>query len=1194
MFGEILKFELKYRFTRPATYIYLGILFLLAFGATASDIVQLGGAIGNTHRNAPLVTIRFAAILSAFGMLVTSAMMSVPVYRDFEHNTHTLFFTTPLNKRDYLLGRFVGSFLVTLAVFLGVPLGMIIGSAISPVLGWAEADKFGPFRLDAYLEAFFYWIVPNVLFSGTIFFSLATLTRNMLVSYVGNVGLLIFYLVTVNLLGDLDNRDLASVFDPFGLNTISNAVRYWTPVEANTLTVSFEPLVIANRSIWLALSFGLLAFTFVRFKLSAMLEGKKSKAKPEIEIVKSKTDSNVPLLDAERVFSFANDLKNFLGLAVLEFKNVVREIPFIAIAAGGLMLLFANAQNLGEMYDTPTYPVTYQVIELMSGSFALFIVIIITFYSGELVWRERTYKINQMIDALPTPNWLFPASKTLAMWMVVAFLMAILFVTCVLIQASKGFFVFNFPLYFRDLFGLKLISFCLVVVLSMFIQTMVNNKYVGHFVVVLYYIANIALPALDFEHNLYRFGENPGYEYSDMNKFGHYLSGVRWFNLYWAFFAAILAVVINLFYVRGTEGDAGWRLKLALRRFQGSARLALGLALVGFVSVGGFIFYNTNVLNTYRTSDQTTKLQADFEKKYKKYENTKFPYITDVKVDVDLFPSELRAVARGVFRLKNKQAQPIDTILVNYSPEEGPLKSLTIPGGSLALDDKEFGVRIYKLNKPLAPEDSIEMRFEIDYKTVGFTNNMGQTAIVENGTFFNSSIFPTLGYNTAFELSDPDKRKNHKLKPRPRMASIHNAEQQNHNYISADANWVTFETTVSTDPDQIALAPGYLQREWTQNGRRYFHYKMDTPILNFYSFLSARYEVKRSKWKDVNLEVYYHKGHEYNVDKMIESMKHSLEYYSKNFSPYQHRQARIIEFPRYNSFAQSFPNTIPYSESIGFIARLTEKDDLDYVYFVTAHEIAHQWWAHQVIGGNVQGSTMLSESFAEYSALMVMQERYGKTKMRKFLEHELDGYLRGRRTETQKELPLYLVENQQYIHYTKGSMVMYAMQDYIGEDSLNKALSRFVKDYGYKGTPYPTSLDFLKYLKDVTSDSLRYTIKDMFETITLYSNRVTEAYYEKTPDGKYKVTMEVSSEKFRADSIGNETPIAVDDWIDIGVLTEEDAPPLYLQRKKINKPKMKFEMIVSQKPEEVGIDPYHKLIDRVIRDNRKKISQKGA
>ena len=171
---------------------------------------------------------------------------------------------------------------------------------------------------------------------------------------------------------------------------------------------------------------------------------------------------------------------------------------------------------------------------------------------------------------------------------------------------------------------------------------------------------------------------------------------------------------------------------------------------------------------------------------------------------------------------------------------------------------------------------------------------------------------------------------------------------------------------------------------------------MDSPIWNFVSFLSARYEVLRDKHNGVNIEIYYHKGHEYDLQRMVKGIKRTLDYCDANFSMYQHKQVRIIEFPRYQLFAQSFPNTIPFSEGIGFIMDVDKESDIDMAFYVTSHEVGHQWWGHQVAGGNVQGATMIVESMAQYTALMVMEHEYGKNNMEKFLKYELDRYLRGR------------------------------------------------------------------------------------------------------------------------------------------------------------------------------------------------------
>jgi aminopeptidase N len=361
---------------------------------------------------------------------------------------------------------------------------------------------------------------------------------------------------------------------------------------------------------------------------------------------------------------------------------------------------------------------------------------------------------------------------------------------------------------------------------------------------------------------------------------------------------------------------------------------------------------------------------------------------------------------------------------------------------------------------------------------------------------------------------------------------------------------------------------------------------MDAPILNFYAFQSGRYAVRRDRWNDVAIEVWHHPGHEFNLDRMVAATKDGLDYFTRAFGPYQHRQFRIVEFPRYQAFAQSFPNTIPYSEGIGFIARVRDDDpdDIDYPYYVTAHELAHQWWAHQVIGANVQGETMLVESLAQYSALMVMKRKVGDARMRRFLRYELDRYLLGRSTEQKKELPLARVENQDYIHYRKGSLVMYALQDYLGEEALNRAIRAFRDEWAFRGPPYPTTLDLLKHVRAATPAHLQKTVDDLFESITLYENRAASATAKALPDGRYEVSVEVLAKKLRADELGRETEVPLDDWIDVGVL-DADGNALAVEKLHIDAPSTRLAFVVDRKPAQAGIDPFNKLIDRRPKDN---------
>lgn len=504
---------------------------------------------------------------------------------------------------------------------------------------------------------------------------------------------------------------------------------------------------------------------------------------------------------------------------------------------------------------------------------------------------------------------------------------------------------------------------------------------------------------------------------------------------------------------------------MAGQRFTKPVKAVIITGVVGFLAAGSFIYYNTCILNDYVPKDREEARKAYYEKKYRTYKDIPLPRITDVKVEVDIFPEERRVELRGRYVMKNKTAVSIDTLHMSI-PSIVTINSLELPDHELVLADPELGYYIYALREPLAPDSSMTLDFDLTAENHGFVNNGSNIKIVRNGTFItNREYLPFLGYNKFEQLHDRNTRRKYDLPPVERCPKIDDEFARRNTYFPTDADWISFETTVSTCLDQIAVAPGNLLMEWIDGERRYFKYRMDVPMLNFYSFLSADYTVKRDHWNDVDIEVYYHEPHHYNVDRMINAVKKSLDYYTRAFGPYQHQQVRIVEFPRYETYAQSFAGTIPYSESAGFITEVREGDDIDYITYITAHEVAHQWWAHQVIGADVQGATLLSETLDQYSSLMVMEKEYGRENMRKFLKYELDTYLKKRGAELVEEMPLMLVEDQPYIHYNKGSVVMYALRDYLGEDVLNRAIRQYRDVVAYQEPPYTTSREFLQYVR---------------------------------------------------------------------------------------------------------------------------------
>jgi ABC-2 type transport system permease protein len=1197
-FRETVRFELAYYLKRISTWIYFGIFFAISFllvnaagGAWESVNLAVAGSGGNVYLNSPYVTAGLVVTVSLFGVIVTAALLGNSVYRDYETGIHPLFFTSPITRFSYLGGRFTGALLVNAITFLSIPLGLLLGS----VMPYLDTERFGPVSMMAYLQPYLLFVLPNLLFTGAIFFALAAITRQMLPNYVGGVVLLVGYALSGTLAQDLENRRIAAFLDPFGGEAFDNVTKYWTPAEKNTLLVPLEGLVLGNRLLWVGVGLAIFALVYMRFRFSYVAPERTSRKKQLAGAAADRPAYAAPgrlqLPPVTPQYGFNAQLQQFVSIARRSFWNIVGNRYFYAIVAAGLLFLVLSADQVGKLYGTTTWPVTYSVLEVLGGTFALFMTIIVTFYAGELVWREREHKLHQVVDATPAPNWVAFLGKLTALALVVTVLQAVILVAGVITQAAKGYYNFEIGLYLRSLFGLQLVNYLLLTVMIMLIHVLVNHKYMGHLIVVLYFVFTLFMGQMGLEHGLYRYRSDAGLVYSDMNGYGPFLEPFFWFKAYWAGWALLFAILTNLFWVRGQETGAAWRARLARLRFRRPAVAGAGLAVALILGLGGFIFYNTNVLNEYTTSHERERAAVEYEKKYKRYEGIAQPRIVGASLSVDIFPEARDVQVRGTYQLRNKTSEAIDSIHVRIPTGIDIRRFDFARPAEMVLEDTDQGYYIYRLASPLMPGDSLQADFDLAFVTRGFENRITNTEIVENGTFFNSSVMPSFGYNPNAELSDDDTRRKYDLKPKERMAPVDDPEARKNNYISRDTDWMDFEATVSTTVDQIALAPGYLQREWTENGRRYFHYNMDAPILGFYAFLSADYAIERDQWKDVAIEVYYHPEHTYNLDRMIDAVKKSLEYYTENFGPYQHRQVRILEFPRYATFAQSFPNTIPYSEAIGFIARVDDEEDVDLPFYITAHEVAHQWWAHQVIGGSVQGSTLLSETLSQYSALMVMEKEYGRDQMQKFLEYELDDYLRGRAFERKKERPLLLNENQQYIHYNKGSVAMYALRDYIGEDRLNAALAAYLDQVKFQEPPYTNSLELYEHLQAATPDSLRYLLEDLFEHITLYDNRTKDAAFTRLPDGRYQVTLNVEAKKVRADSLGNESEVPMNDLIDIGVFAERpkgkkiEGQPLYLRKHRIPAGTQQIRVIVDQEPKRAGIDPYHKLIDRHSDDN---------
>jgi len=1089
MWYEIFKFEIKYRLKRADTYIFFVFLFL--FSIVGVDFIFQGVDLGAVAKNSPLIIAKAMGVITGIFMILASMIMGVAVIRDFEYNIESLMFVNPIKKQDYLLGRFLGSFTILLFVFSGVFFGMILGE----FMPWHNSNDLIPFNVLAYLKPFVFITLPILFFGASLFFVSGALSRKLVVVYTQGIVFFLLFMVSKA----IENEYLQAILDPFSLTTLSLLSDSWTVAERNLLSIPFNGVLFYNKLFWFMLGIVILIFGYKKFNFNVIKSKRIKKEKTQTldaQIDNTYTNKTPEFTLRYDVWSKWNQL---VSLSWFYFVNICKQSSFWAIVICGMITILINSVSLGTVYGVDSYPATYFIVEELQETSMYFFIIILVFYSGELIWKERGAELNLIYDATPISDLVSLVSKYISLIGIYVILMLSLIVSGIIFQTMNGYYNYEFQVYFYGFF-LEILPFlALYTLITFFIQVLTNNKFVGIIVTLAFFIIIVALGVFGYNHDLYFFGGDSLGTYSSMNGYGHFLKPFLLIKTYWFLFGIILLIIASLVSVRGTETNFIKRLKASRYRIS-KPILSVGILTVTlFVILGSYIFYNTNIINRYWTNSEEVEFRVAYEKTLKKFEYLPQPKIVDVNLNVELYPKTRDYTIEGYYILVNTYNEPINNIHVQkLIDSQIDLEYVNFEGGTKVDNEYEhYDYYIHQLKQPLQPRDSIKMKFKQTFTTIGFEESGSSTNIVYNGTFFRNTDLPTLGYSKKYEFRDEDDRLEYGLKPRFNKAKRDDFKELVNARSGSDSHGINFEITIGTDSDQTAIAPGNLLNNWVENSRNYFHYKMDQPMINFYAIVSARYEVMKDQWissnnainKPIDLEIYYHKGHEYNLDRMMESMKVSFDYYSTNFSSYPYKQMRIMEFPRYAEFAQSFPTTVPFSEGIGFMLDIDDKEDVDMSFYITAHELAHQWWGLQVEAANVQGQLMILETLAQYSALMVLKQKYPKEKIEQFLKLQLRTYLDGKVRERKQELPLVLVENQEYIYYAKGAINMYALQDYIGEDKVNLALKRFIKDWNSidnfaTKNRYATTEDLLKYFREVTPDSLQYVITDLFEKIT--------------------------------------------------------------------------------------------------------------
>lgn len=868
-------------------------------------------------------------------------------------------------------------------------------------------------------------------------------------------------------------------------------------------------------------------------------------------------------------------------------KEIIINRYFLLMLAIGLSFMLLGITGVFERFGLTAYPVTYVVLETLDGNFELFLLIMITFFSGELIWKEREVRLNEFYGVLPVSIPVQMLARFLAILLMVIFIFVILWGTGLVVQLTSGRVEIDMGLYLESFMVIQFSYYILMTVLVFLVHIMVNHKYQAHALLIIYFFFRVTiLPQFGFDHHLYLYGMDPGMVYSDFFGFAYHDKAFWWFRLYWLLFAAILMMVAYLFWPMGVEDSFMSRLRRSGKRLKGPV-LSAGVVLMAlFVSTGGYIFYNTNILNDYLPLRAIYAKEATYERLYKTFENIPQPDVASAFLKVDILASSRDLRIEGYYYLKNNAGVGIDSIhvqvpnnaIVYQTPlrmeESFKVKHLVLDQpSSVILEDQMHNYFILQLDDPLPPGDSVRLDFSMDYVTTGFRNKSNpHLDVVSNGTLFYSMYWPRIGYRNNMELKSDQLRKQYGLgpsTPMPRPGTPGTEQSQP----------ITTRLVISSDPGHTTVASGELVTEYEKSGR--IHREFQATSLP--GFLSGKYKQSNFTAEGIEVSLLYLPEHDFNVDRFEAAIGKALEYGTEQFGKLPLKQLYFVEYPRYARHAVSFPGMIAYPE-LGFIENYEKGVEIDRLGRVTTHEVTHQWWGGQLETDVVQGSTMLTESLAEYVSLMYLKHHRSMEEVTTHLKASQQSYLRLRGAESKRENPLLYVQGQNYLHYNKGASVFYALQDYLGEERLNEVLRNYYQDYLKKEVRSAHSLELYDYIKEATPDSLGTMVADLFERITVYELKTENAEAFKLPDGRYELILALEIQKFYADGIGNESTAVLNEWIDVGVYAES-GEQIYLKKHFFDQKESVIKLALDAEPARAGIDPMSIQIDKHFSDN---------
>lgn len=1181
MLKDLLLFESRYQ--RKQLFFYPFLLLFLIFGIF---IGRQGFAPTGVNFNAPYQVYLYTGVFTLGSVFIIMFFAISGVLRDRQYTMENLLFSSSITKKNYFVSRFLGVFIFSLLCFTPFLLGYSIGI----VTGGLDEERIGVFQIGTYLQPWLLLIMPNIFVCTSVIFSVSILSKNSIATYVSAIFVYMLYFICAmffnspmmaqSVPASPESMMLAAVADPFGMSAFFEQTQYWIPFDKNTKFLSFSGLFLANRLLWLGISFGIL---FLSYKLFSFR--KISYKKQKQQTIKEEIYTVVPYVVTRVSTAFKAQFKSFLALVKLEVRSVIKSLVFIAVMLMWLIIVFSeiNATVIGGgEYGTSTYPLSNILIELIVGPMTFFSLLLIVFYSAEIVWRERYNNFNMIIDATPTKNAVFFSAKFIALVLLPLLIISTGIIVCIAFQLALGFNTIDWALYLWVFYyyGIQLIVFSAI---AMFVQTLAKNKYLAMGITFLIVVLSLKSHLLGLEHPLTSLGFLPRISYSNMTGFSDTSKLYAHLSLYWLALGGLITVVSFKLWSRGVAPNFISKLKSLTFGWTISQRISTAIFTVLCIAFAGLVFYNTNSITDYETYNEGLDQRELYERTFKQYENLDKLYPIQKKNWMAIYPKQRKYEVKGSYTLKNKNDAPVKYCFIT---ERKPINSINLSGAKLIEHHKKLGVYLFEFDRPIQSQDSVNLTFDLTYELKGYTTDK---ALVANGSYIQNRDFdPYIGYRTALEITNKQERKKRNLpKKEEEIITASHIIQEDVKYEK-----ITFEAIVSTDSSQMALTSGDLIKQWKKGTRNYFHYKTKEKVIPNTGYISADYTTQKEAYKGITIEQYYAKEHDYNIETIANASKKTLAYCIQNFGSYPFKQLRIAEVPSVWSFGgYAHPGVISMVEDRLYLTDVSAPDAFNLVAKRTIHEVGHQWWGHVLSSKPVAGGSLLIEGLAKYTEAVVMEQMYGKSALYDLAEDARRRYFNGRSHAALVEPPVYKVNGESYISYGKAYTVLMGLRDLLGEEKVNHILKEFANTYRNEVTLNATSVAFLDLIYANSPKAYHNLINDWFKELITYDLSITDETLKQLADESYEVSFTINAKRFKMLASGATEAIGINEAIKLGVFTQHPSKVkknddiLYYKSVKLDKDKVNITIKLNEKPKYIMIDPYGTRSDENLNDN---------